>query len=95
MNKKILIGIVALLVITSVWAITNRDKILILLNDYEEECYVNETFVWYNYDVVCNHWGNCNLSFPMQCACLGEEVIPRLNAKTTEKCIKWHLVRVT
>ncbi len=93
MKKVIIVLIVGLLVITSAWAITNRDKIMMLLQDYEEECYVNETFVWYNYTVGCTNWGNCNLSYPMQCACLGEEVIPKLNMKTSEKCLTWHLIR--
>ena len=53
MRKEIIIGLCILFLISSVTAISNKDRILQLLNNYEEEC------LEYKYEEVIKYEWEC------------------------------------
>ena len=92
LQKIIFICFIFFIFITSVFAITNKDKILLLLEHYQEECY---EYKW-NYENISMQ--TCFMSFNNLCFDCKPECYWYKNVTTqiflpTEKCIKYHLVR--
>ena len=91
--------ILSILIISSVTAISNKDRIIELLTDYEEECieYKYEDIVHYKLTCIyhtdygferrtclIDDW-NDDWKLPQQ-----ERIVEKIK---TNECLKWHLVR--
>lgn len=78
------------LLITSIMAISNKDKILLLLEDYEEECYEYKIYYW-NETYCTSSWDNSdwkNVNEERPC-CSKESAGIRILENGTEQKIYW------
>ena len=99
MRKEIIIGLCILLLISSVTAISNKDRILQLLNNYEEECLEYEMVNIIEYEKQClmhtdygSKWEKCCCGFDKE-SWRQTRLFKNSYLNKTDKCVKWHLVR--
>jgi len=97
--KKILLIVICVLLISSVTAISNKDRIIELLTEYEEECLEWKYIENIHYERQClraTYTGSTWMTIP-ECdspyknGIRQHRIVERIK---TDKCLKWHLIRL-